>query len=153
MADHFLDTSALAKHYRMEPGTDVIDALLADPNHRHFVSRLAVVEFHSALAKSVRAGLLTPREFAVLTARFRADVKDKQFEVVRVLVPHFRRAEECIRRLGARLNLRTLDAIQMAIDLVLNESSHSLVFVSSDRSLCGVASSEGLSVLNPELPT
>src|SRR6185437_541077 len=118
MADHFLDTSALAKHYRMEPGTDVIDALLADPNHRHFISRLAVVEFHSALAKSVRAGLLTPREFEALTTRFRADVKDKRFEVVRVLVPHFRRAEECIRRLGARLNLRTLDAIQMAIDLV-----------------------------------
>ncbi|HXD85986.1 MAG TPA: type II toxin-antitoxin system VapC family toxin [Urbifossiella sp.] len=150
MADHFLDTSALAKHYRMEAGTDVLDALLANPNHRHFISRLAVVEFHSALAKLVRTGLVTLREFDVLTARFRADVKDKRFEVVRVLVPHFRRAEECIRRLGVRLNLRTLDAIQLAIALVLNESNP-LLFVTSDRSLSGVASSEGLSVLNPEL--
>jgi hypothetical protein len=44
MAEHFHDTSAAVKHYRNEPGTARVDALLADTASRHYLSTLGVVE-------------------------------------------------------------------------------------------------------------
>jgi predicted nucleic acid-binding protein len=49
-------------------------------------------------------------------------------------------------------NLRTLDALQLAVALDLNRSVDSLVVVTSDRPLAGVAADEGLQILDPELP-
>ncbi|MEO2090466.1 MAG: type II toxin-antitoxin system VapC family toxin [Gemmataceae bacterium] len=91
MVDYFFDTSALSKHYQQEVGTAVVGDLLVTAGSRQFVSRLAAVEFHSALAKKVRTGQLTAADFHALTRRFRADVTAKRFEVVRVLVAHFGR--------------------------------------------------------------
>lgn len=47
MADRFFDTSAAAKHYRVEVGTAKVDAFLAETGARHFLSDLSVVELHS----------------------------------------------------------------------------------------------------------
>ncbi len=152
MADHFFDTSALGKHYHAETGTDVVDGLLAAVGSRHFISRLAAVELHSALAKKVRTGQLTRADFELVTRRFRADVAAKRFEVIRVLVSHFRTAEELVRRLSLTNNLRTLDALQLAVALGLNEPARPVTFVSADRALCAIAASEGLTVVNPEAP-
>lgn len=152
MADHFFDTSALSKHYQQEVGTAVVDGLLATAGSRQFVSRLAAVEFHSALAKKVRTGHLTATGFHALTRRFRADVSAKQFEVVRVLVAHFRAAERLVTRLGPSQNLRTLDALQLAVAFGLNEPARPVTFVCADRALCAIAAAEGLAVVNPEAP-
>jgi predicted nucleic acid-binding protein len=151
MDDHFFDTSALGKHYHAEPGTAAVDALLAAPG-RHFISRLAGVELHSTLAKKVREGRLTAGDFQLLSRRFRADVAAKRFEVVRVLVSHFRAAEELVRRIGPTANLRTLDALQLAVALDVNHPERPVTFVSADRALCAVAAAEGLTVVNPEAP-
>ena len=59
MADRFFDTSAAVKHYHPELGTAKVDALLAEAGARHFLSDLAVVEFHSVLARLVRTGTIT----------------------------------------------------------------------------------------------
>jgi len=150
VADHFFDTSALGKHYRDEPGKAVVDGLLSTSGSRHFISRLTAVEIHSALAKKVRVGELTAAEFERLTRRFRADVKAKRFEVVRVLVSHFQTAEHLVRRLGLAANLRTLDALQLAVALGLSKPGRPVQFVCADKALCTVASSEGLTVVNPE---
>ena len=50
MPDHFLDTSALAKHYHSEKGTDKIDLIWNDPNTRLFVSTLSSLEIISTFA-------------------------------------------------------------------------------------------------------
>ncbi len=50
MAYHFLDSSALGKHYHAEIGTDRVDALLQEPGAQHFISRLTGVEVHSVFA-------------------------------------------------------------------------------------------------------
>ena len=151
MVDHFFDTSALGKHYHDELGKAVVDGLLATSGSRHFISRLTAVEIHSALAKKVRIGQLTEAEFKHLTRRFRADVDAKRFEVIRVLVSHFQAAEQLVRRLSLTGNLRTLDALQLAIALGLNKSNRPVHFVCADRALCAIAAAEGLSVLNPEV--
>jgi uncharacterized protein len=152
MADHFFDTSAISKHYQRELGTAFVDGLLLNPGQRHYITRLAVVELHSALAKKVRVGQLNPADFQLLTRQFRADVSRKKFGVLRLQVSHFELAERLIRRLGPTQNLRTLDSLQLAVALSLNEPANPIVFVSSDQVLCAVAKAEGLAVLNPEQP-
>lgn len=150
MADHFFDTSAATKHYQAEAGTAVVEGLIATAG-RNIVSRLAGVELHSALAKRVRSGHMTRDEFERVTRRFRRDVRAKRWEVVRLLVRHYERAERLIRRHAVERNLRTLDALQLAVALDLNAASP-VVFVSADQALCGVAADEGLEVINPEAP-
>jgi hypothetical protein len=50
MPDYFLDTSALAKHYHQEVGTDVIDKVLQSSTSFFFISRLTTLELHSVFA-------------------------------------------------------------------------------------------------------
>jgi hypothetical protein len=58
-----------------------VDARLATADCRHFISRLTVVELHSALAKKVRSGQLTVFDFQSIARRFRTDVNAKRFEM------------------------------------------------------------------------
>lgn len=152
MAINFFDTSALGKHYHAEVGTPKVDALLATPGDIHVISRLAAVELHSVFAKKVRTGQLTPADFQKLVRRFRGDVAGRRLQVVRLLVAHFRAAEELLRRIGPTQNLRTLDAIQLATALQLARTVPPVQFVSADHALGAVAAAEGLTVINPELP-
>lgn len=152
MADHFFDTSAISKHYHAETGTAKVDALLALPGATHAVSRLSVVEFHSVFAKKVRTGQIGRTDFVKLTRQFRADVAAKRLRVVRLLVTHYHQAERLIRRIGLTQNLRTLDALQLAVALDLNDPTRPVTFVCADQALCTIAASEGLTVVNPEVP-
>jgi len=150
--EQLFDTSAITKHYHRETGSAKVDELLAAPGVRSVVSRLAVVEFHSAFAKKVRAGNVTEAEFRRITRRFRGDVTARRLHPVRLLVSHFRAAELLIRRLGLTQNLRALDALQLAVALSLNEPARPITFVCADLALGAIAAAEGLTVVNPEAP-
>lgn len=152
MADDFFDTSAISKHYHAETGTAKVDALLAVPGAVHAISRLSVVEFHSVFAKKVRVGQITRAVFEKLTRQFRQDVAAKRLRVVRLLVAHFQQAERLIRRIGPSQNLRTLDALQLAVAKSLNDPARPITFVCADQALCTVAAAEGLTIVNPEVP-
>ena len=152
MPDHFFDTSAVAKHYHAETGTPKVDALLAVPGASQYISRLSVVEFHSVFARKVRTGELPAATFDTLARRFRKDVAAKRLQVVRLLVAHFQAAERLIRRLGTGQNVRTLDAIQLAVALGLNRPGRPVTFVCADLALCASAAAEGLTVVNPAVP-
>lgn len=152
MTDYFYDTSPVAKNYHPEPGSAKVAALLATPAARHIISRLAGVEFHSFPAKKCRAGLMSRGTFDVTVRRFRADVRAKRFRVVRLTEAHHRSAERLIRRIGPTQNLRTLDALQLAVALGLNGPGRPVTFVCADQALCAIAAAEGLTVVNPELP-
>ncbi len=52
MANYFLDTSALARHYFLEPGRADVENLLQEPISIHYVSRLTTVEILSVSIKS-----------------------------------------------------------------------------------------------------
>jgi predicted nucleic acid-binding protein len=66
MSRYFFDTSAITKHYHSEIGTPRVDSLLTTVGATFLVTRLAVVEVHSALAKEVRLGLLTKPSFETI---------------------------------------------------------------------------------------
>jgi hypothetical protein len=60
-------------------------------------------------------------------------------------------AERLLRRIGLTKNLRTLDALQLAVAINLNEPGQPIEFVCADHGLGTLAIAEGLSVVNPEV--
>ena len=149
MPVHFFDTSAICKHYHAETGTAKVDALLEMPSASQLISRLSVVELHSVFAKKVRIGELATDVFQKLTRRFRGDVAARRLRVIRLTAAHFQSAERLIRRIGLTKNLRTLDALQLAVAINLNEPGQPIQFVCADQTLSALAVAEGLSVVNP----
>jgi hypothetical protein len=152
MSDHFLDTSALVKHYHVEIGTPKIDLLWATPTARLFISRLGLVETVSVFAKKVRSGAITTGDFALLRRRFFADLRRRRPVIIRLLVRHCQEADRLLEQHGLVHSLHTLDAIQLAVALDLHEKGLLTELVSSDRTLLAVASLQGLAVVNPEVP-
>lgn len=152
MTIHFYDTSALVKHYHCEPGRETVDELFAKKEKQHVISRLAVVEFYSAMAKKVRSGLPTTSEFQKIAKRFRGDVKMRAWSVIRVLVSDYLKAADQIASTALSKNLRTLDALQLAIAVRLKDTVDAVLFISADQTLCSIAAGEGLSIVNPDAP-
>jgi predicted nucleic acid-binding protein len=152
MAEHFFDTSAVVKHYRPEVGTAKVDGLLALAGSRHFISALTIVEVHSVLARLVRTGHLPLADCQAIQARFLADVASGLWQTVQVTAADFPQAQQLLMRHALTSSLRTLDAIQLAVALALHASSPLDSFVCADANLCKVAASEGLKVINPEVP-
>lgn len=151
MARYFLDTSALLKHYHAEVGTPRVRAILAEPGAELLISRLASVEVLSAFAIKVRTGGLTDADFARLRGFFLADVKRRLLKPARVLNAHFHLVGDLIGKHGLSRQLRTLDAIQLAVTLQIHRVSLIDHFVCADQRLCDIAVLEGLSVINPEV--
>ena len=104
MAERFFDTSAAVKHYRPEIGTAKVDAFLAEPGSRHFISDLTVVEFHSVLARLVRSGVISLAEFQGARGRFLADIVAGLWQVESLTAAHFQRAQGALGK--ARLDPR-----------------------------------------------
>ena len=61
MPRYFLDTSALAKVYRKELGSDLIDRLVVEPGSYRLISRLTIIEMESVLALKARTGEIDKR--------------------------------------------------------------------------------------------
>lgn len=153
MAADFLDTSALAKHYHAEVGSNEIERLWNDSGRGLLLSRLSVLEIVSVFAGKMRAGAISAADFALLRRRFAADLtKTKRLSAVRLLVTHFQEAERLLRNHGSSSRLRTLDSLQLAVALELHRRGVIDRLVSADRDLLVVAAAEGLQVLDPENP-
>ena len=151
MASYFFDTSALVKYYHIEVGTPEVLQLLQEPNARHFISRLTVIEAPSAFAIKVRTGELAASNFHRLRQRFLADVAQGRFRDMRLLQRHYREAGQLITTYFTR-RFRTLAALQLAMALDLHRRGVIEQFVCADEPLCTVASEAGLAVLNPTQP-
>ena len=152
MTYYYWDTSAVAKHYHVEVGTPNVDAILAEPDATHLISRLGVVEFHSLSAKKVRMGIFSTSEFHLVCRQFFADIANGVYQVISLLTSHFLEAERLLTTHATVSNLRTLDAIQLAIAFDLRQQKRLDYFVCADSNLCNVAAAEGLAVINPENP-
>ena len=149
MAAYFFDTSALAKLYHREAGSDCVEELVRNPAHRILISRLAVVEMHSVFALKVRSHAINADDATALRRRFLSDIRSGVFEVLTLAQTHYERAERLIVAHGFHYGLRTLDALQLA---VIGELPSNLLdyVVASDRAFREVAVLERFSVIDPE---
>ena len=115
-----------------------------------FISRIGLVEIHSALARKVRTGELQAPALQQALRRFYADLRGRKFCLIRPVSTHERQAFRLLVRKGPLLPLRTLDALQLSAALWLKSQQQLDHFLCADPKLCEAAEQEGLSVINPE---
>lgn len=158
MSVFYLDTSAVVKRYRVEAGTEVMDALLdaAQPGERLVTSFLTVLEVTSAVLRLQATGRLDEAITGELLAQFHHDLRDR-FEVwpvddacllvaVQVVERHRLRAADAI-HLATALNVEATSS--SPLQDVPSATSLTTVLVASDRELFTAAHAEGLIALDP----
>jgi predicted nucleic acid-binding protein len=152
MASYFFDSSALAKAYRQETGSEIVLAILNETGGQFLISSLTTVEFQSVFAQKVRAGLLTLAEFQLVRRKFGGDMRARRIRVKGTLRRHQRAAENLLVAHAPFRRLKTLDALQLALALELWTRRTIDNFVVADHDLGHVAKLEGVPVIDPEQP-
>jgi len=142
----YLDTSALAKIYHRESGTETMLEMYAGGQGIQ-ISELARLEFLATTMRKFREEQLDEKTRQALLQRFEEDVRER-YELL-----HFSSliVEEAARVLGThgRQNpIRTLDAIQLAFYTVYCEAD--TIFVCSDQRLTALIEQEGRPTLDPQ---
>jgi predicted nucleic acid-binding protein len=149
---YFLDTSALAKLYRKEIGSDLVDRVVAEPDSRRFISRFTILEMESVLALKFRTGEIDVQSMLIARRRLEADLGSRRLLVATVSDDHLRGARQLLIDHGRTEALRGPDALQLSVALGLKRAGLVSVFVAADQKLCRVAIIEGFTTLNPEQP-
>jgi predicted nucleic acid-binding protein len=154
VANVFLDTSALAKLYHRELGSDYVERLL-DPQgeNRIFVSPLSLIEMESVLATKARIGQLSRAGVEVARRKFLIDLAKRRLHVSPEFESrHFEYARTCVAIYGIGEGLRSLDALQLSMAMHLSTGGLLHFIVAADQTLCRVARLEHLTAIDPQLP-
>lgn len=146
MTLYFLESSALAKLFVQELGSDRLIALvepLAPP--QKLVSSLGAIEVHSAIRRRERAGDLSHDDAAEALALLAAESASMTEQLINTPVI------ETAKQMLDRHALRSLDAIQLASCWVARAMSSitDIVFVASDHALLSAAQTEGFQIWDP----
>lgn len=152
MPHYFLDTSALAKLYRKELGSDLVDRVVAEPDSRRFISRFTILEMESVLSLKFRTREIDEQSMLMARRRLEADLGSRRLLVATVSDEHLRGARQLLMDHGRTEALRGPDALQLSVALGLKRAGLVSVFVAADQKLCRVAMIEGFTTLNPEQP-
>ena len=153
MASYFLDTSALAKLYHQEAGSQRVERVLEERGSTIIISRLSIVEMESVFAIKVRTGELSPAGQELARRRLRADLaQGRIFAGPPFEERHYQSARRLLIRFGVAWALRTLDSLQLAAALDLHQAGHISVIVAADQRLCQVAEACGCSTIDPTEP-
>ncbi len=113
MAFVYIDTSALAKWYLPEAGSDDFSNWMQQQEYT-CISSLTITEFRCLLARRQRMELLTGVQVQELYARFQQDCQDGHLLHYPVTDQHILNAELMIESMPA-IALRTLDALHLSI--------------------------------------
>jgi hypothetical protein len=133
----FFDTSALAKRYVEEEGSEQVRALCAEADALGF-SVLVVPELISTLCRLVREGRLSARDYRSLKSAMHADLSDA--DLCDLSQESFERTLHCLERHP----LRALDALHVGTALAYQPD----LFISADRRQAEAAGHEGLKVVD-----
>lgn len=142
MPVYYVDTSALVKRYHIEPGSQRVDELFADPTATFLTANIVLPEITSALARKVQESLLTRDALNIVLAAIARDLLE-DFWLIEIERIHIMRSQELI----LRHHLRALDALHLAV--LLNLQDLVPILVSSDQKLLEAARQERFSVLDP----
>ena len=129
----FFDSSAFAKRYVEEAGSQAVDSLCQEATEAG-LSVLCVPEIISALNRRVREGLLTGQEYAEAKQYLSHDIRDA---VIVNLAPQV--VSSCTKFLETH-PVRAADALQIACALEWETE----LFVSADKRQISAAKKSGL---------
>ena len=147
MKCYFLESTAFAKLFVQEAGTDALIRLMeAVEDNRKLIAACAPLEVYAAIRRRERAGDISQAD---ATAAFEI----LRIESARMVQEPLNPAVlESARQLLDRTKLRWTDALQLGAALVAREMFRGteIVFVSVSPVLLEAARAEGFQVLDPE---
>lgn len=137
----FCDTSALAKRYVQEPGSEELEKLFSSIATEIFISTLAFVEFASAMGRKLRN-----KEIA--KAKVGETIKELEEDWYEVFtkIPLENILAEKAAAIALEHSLKGADAIHLASAQMTGAE----LFVASDHKLIRVAKKIGINSYNPE---
>jgi predicted nucleic acid-binding protein len=144
---YFLESTAFAKLFVQEPGTDALIRLMESiEDNRKLIAASAPLEVYAAIRRRERAGDISQADAA------------SAFEILRiesarmVQEPLNPAVLESARQLLDRTKLRWTDALQLGAALAAREMFRGteIIFVSASPALMETARAEGFQVLDPE---
>jgi predicted nucleic acid-binding protein len=144
---YFLESTAFAKLFVLEPGTDALIRLMeAVEDNRKLIAASAPLEVYAAIRRRERAGDISSANAASAFEILRIEAARMVQEPLNPAVL------EAARQLIDRSRLRWTDALQLGAALVAREMFRGteIIFVSASPTLLEAARAEGFQSLNPE---
>lgn len=136
----YFDTSAFAKRYVAEAGSDRVDAFLAGHDDDCVISPLVTTEFESILQRLMRQRLLSGDYAAQARAHLSNDLTGAVWAMHPFETASFQRASRLLRELETPL--ATLDALHLACAIELGCTG----LATYDQQLARAAAASGLLV-------
>jgi len=145
---YFLESTAFAKLFVLEPGTEALIHLMeAVEDNRKLISASAPLEVYAALRRRERAGAISPQDAV-------AALDILRLEAARMVQQPLNPAVlEAARQLLDRTTLRWPDTLQLGAALVARDmfQSTEIIFVSASQPLLEAARAEGFHALDPAM--
>lgn len=143
---YFLESTAFARLFVQEPGTDALIRLMeAVEDNRKLIAASAPLEVYAAIRRKQREGGISAEDAAAALDILRMEAARMVQEPLNPAVL------ESARQLLDRTSLRWPDALQLGAAIVAREmfQGTEIVFVSTSIALLEAAKAEGFPVLDP----
>lgn len=144
---YFLESTAFAKLFVQEPGTDALIRLMETvEDNRKLIAACAPLEVYAAIRRRERSGDISSADAAAAFDILRIEAARMVQEPLNPAVL------EAARQLLDRTRLRWTDALQLGAALVAREMFRGteIIFVSASAQLLEAAKAEGFQALDPE---
>jgi hypothetical protein len=143
---YFLESTAFAKLFVQEPGTEALISLMeAVEDNRKLISASTPLEVYAAIRRRERAGALTPEDATAALDSLRMEAARMVQEPLNPAVL------ESARQLLDRTTLRWPDTLQLGAAIVARDmfQATEIIFVSASPLLLEAAKSEGFHTIDP----
>jgi predicted nucleic acid-binding protein len=143
---YFLESTAFAKLFVQEPGTDALIRLMESvEDNRKLIAASAPLEVYAAIRRRARSGGISPEDATSALDILRIEAARMVQEPLNPAVL------EAARQLVDRTELRWPDALQLGAAIVAREmfQGTEIIFVSASSHLLEAARAEGFNVLDP----
>lgn len=146
MICYFLESTAFARLFVQEPGTDALIRLMETvEDNRKLIAASAPLEVYAAIRRRERAGAISPEDASAALEILRLEAARMVQEPLNPAVL------EAARQLLDRSSLRWPDAVQLGAAIVARDMFRGtdIIFVSTSTHLLEAAKTEGLAILDP----
>ena len=146
MSCYFLESTAFAKLFVQEQGTEALISLMeAVEDNRKLISASTPLEVYAAIRRRERAGAITPEDATAALDSLRMEAARMVQEPLNPAVL------EAARQLLDRTTLRWPDTLQLAAAIVARDmfQATEIIFVSASPLLLEAAKSEGFHTIDP----
>lgn len=145
MASYFFDSTALAKHYCLELGSNKINEILQDKKNRVILGEVAMTELFATLNKKVRRNEITRDDYYTIVYKFESELEKGLFHFIDLTSQVIKNSKLFLLYHPA-LRFSTALHLSLAVEVFALKPT----LVSADAHLIEVARVCGFKVLNPE---